>query len=65
MENPKTNKNNEIFGGVFLFFGVFSLLGWLFNADGASPGAGLFGIAIGLPLFWPRLKKWLNSINFR
>jgi dolichol kinase len=64
MENSKKSKGNEIFGGIFFFAGLFSLIGVLFNADGASLGASVLGIAIGLPLFWPRLKIWLNMIKF-
>jgi hypothetical protein len=64
MDKNKKSKFNEIGGGIFFFAGVFSLLGCVFKADGASPGTAFLGIAIGLPLFWPRLKIWLNKINF-
>lgn len=64
MDKKRKSKLNEIIGGVLFFAGVFTLLGVVFKADGASMGTAFFGIAIGLPLFWPRLKLWLNKINF-
>ena len=63
-ENSEPSTTRKIVGGFFFFGGVFMLLGSAWGADGASFGPALFNLAIGIPMFWPVLKKWFNQIPF-
>ena len=57
------SKPRSIVGGFFFVTGIIAVLGKAFNANGANLEAGLFNLAIGIPLFWPTLKLWLNKIG--
>jgi hypothetical protein len=53
------------FVGAFFFFGGLLLLiasSWGNQREAFAPA--LFNLAIGIPLFWPILKDWLNRIKF-
>ena len=63
-EVKKTSLARKIIGGFFFFGGVFGLIGASWGADGASFEPAIFNLAIGIPLFWPVLKSWLNRIPF-
>ena len=63
-EVKKTSLARKIIGGFFFFGGVIGLIGASWGADGASFEPAIFNLAIGIPLFWPVLKSWLNRIPF-
>jgi hypothetical protein len=60
----KTSLARKIIGGLFFFGGVIGLIAASWGADGASFEPAIFNLAIGIPLFWPVLKSWLNRIPF-
>ncbi len=61
---PKLSWPRKIIGGFFFFGGIISILGFAFDADGASLGVGIFNLLIGAPIFWPIARGWLNKIPF-
>lgn len=63
-ENSEPSLARKIVGGFLFFTGFISLLNSFWGADGASFGPALFFLAIGIPTFWPVLKKWFNQIPF-
>jgi hypothetical protein len=63
-KNSEPSLTRKIVGGFFFFSGIFLLLGSSWGADGASFSPALFNLAIGIPMFWPVLKKWINKIPF-
>jgi len=52
-----------LFGGFFFFSGVLLVVGGSWGNDREGFAAGLFNLAVGVPLFWPTLKIWLNQIR--
>jgi hypothetical protein len=54
----------KVAGGFFFFGGVFLLIASSWADDRSQFGPALFNLAIGIPMFWPTLKNWLNKINF-
>jgi len=53
----------KLFGGFFFFSGVLLVVGGSWGNDREGFAAGLFNLAVGVPLFWPTLKIWLNQIR--
>jgi hypothetical protein len=62
--NSEPSLTRKIVGGFFFFSGIVLLLGSSWGADGAAFSPALFNLAIGIPMFWPVLKKWINKIPF-
>lgn len=54
----------KLIGGFFFFGGVILVLGSSWGSDRSLFAPGLFNLVIGIPTFWPVLKKWLNRIPF-
>jgi hypothetical protein len=63
-EVKKTSIARRVIGGFFFFGGILLLISssWGNNRSAFEPA--LFNLAIGIPLFWPVLKSWLNRIPF-